>query len=72
MLRSIDVWYKLTKLIGKGGFGEVFIAKNEYGENIAVKVKKIHSDPGIMEKSSELFRSELEALYNLDHPNILK
>lgn len=25
-----------------------------------------------MEKSSELFRSELEALYNLNHPNILK
>lgn len=50
----------------------VYAARNDYGQILAVKCKKMLPDPDLMEKSKLLFRDELEALYNLNHPNIVK
>jgi hypothetical protein len=51
---------------------KVYSAKNEFGHILAVKCKKALADADLMEKSKLLFRDELEALYNLNHPNILR
>ena len=50
----------------------MYSAKNQYGQIIAIKCKKELADAELMEKSKLLFRDELEALYNLNHINILK
>ena len=64
--------YNLTKLIGKGAFGEVYLAtKNNTNQYFAVK--KIHE--GLLEeKQRKYLRNEvqiLEKLKKLKHPNII-
>ena len=64
--------YNLTKLIGKGAFGEVYLAtKNNTNQYFAVK--KIHE--GLLEeKQRKYLRNEvqiLEKLKKLKHPNIV-
>ena len=66
------VKYQLTNSLGKGSFGVVYALKNEYNQLLAIKCKKDLNDSEQMEKSAFLFRGELEALYNLDHKNIVK
>mmetsp|Transcript_47160 Transcript_47160/g.85143 ORF Transcript_47160/g.85143 Transcript_47160/m.85143 type:complete len:611 (+) Transcript_47160:142-1974(+) len=63
--------YSLDKLaLGEGGYGKVFIAKDEKtGRLVAVKkVTKIASD----KKRTEAFYTEIEIMKELDHPNICR
>src|ERR1043166_9014657 len=62
--------YDLIEEIGRGGMGVVYRA-TQHGSQRQVAVKMILAEqaatPGMMER----FRSEVEAVASLDHPNIL-
>lgn len=63
--------YELDKLaVGEGGYGKVFIAKDETsGRTVAVKkVTKVASD----KKRTEAFHTEIQIMKELDHPNICR
>ncbi|TNJ27384.1 Kinase, NEK [Giardia muris] len=60
--------YRLTAVLGKGAFGDVY-AGHGNDRNVAVKVVSLggHND-----KERELLRREAEILLSLDHPNVLR
>ena len=66
--------YILEKLIGKGGFGYVYLATSTtYQCQFAVKVGIITENDIIKrEKIKRSFESEFNALKKLDHPNIIR
>ena len=51
---------------------KVYLAKNNKNKLVAVKTKLSLVDTGLMKKSNQFFRGELEALYNLKHVNIVR
>ena len=56
----------LEKLIGQGGFGQVWRGKNETLKTIAIKI--LPKDKG----STEIEKTTLAWLQAMDHPNLLK
>ena len=63
--------YKLEKILGRGGMGAVYVGLNtETGERAAVKVL----NPVLSDDQSfrERFKSEVETLKKLLHPNIVQ
>ena len=64
--------YTATQILGQGSFGIVYLAQNNRNQTLAVKCKLMLNDYYLMQKSNALFRGELEALYNLEHPNIVQ
>lgn len=63
--------YQIEKLLGRGGMGAVYIGVHaESGEKTAVKVLAAHlsDDLGFRER----FKSEVESLKKLLHPNIVR
>jgi len=66
-----DKRYQLVRLLGRGGFSEVWLAKDSYTKlDIAIKVYA----PGQGMDSDGLadFSAELAGVYNLNHTNLLK
>ncbi|MDR1747183.1 MAG: protein kinase [Tannerella sp.] len=63
--------YRLTKLIGDGGFAYVWLAEDmRIEERCAIKIYKEHIlTDGIMDEHR--FRAIMRRLYNIDNPNIL-
>lgn len=62
--------YLVTKLIGRGGMGAVYLAEHpEIGRKVAVKVLAPHlgSQPGLAQR----FVAEAKAIARIDHPNII-
>ena len=63
--------YKLERILGRGGMGAVYVGLNfETGERAAVKVL----NPGLSDDAGfrERFKSEVETLKKLLHPNIVQ
>jgi serine/threonine protein kinase len=62
--------YRLMKLLGRGGYAEVYLAENKYlGVQTAIKVLKLRDlDP----LEQEQFRSEAKKMTTLEHPHIIK
>ncbi len=65
--------YRLTRLIGEGGMGQVYLARradNLYEQEVAIKL--MHA--GLKQAQSMLFRfsAERQILANLNHPNIAR
>lgn len=62
--------YEIVSLIGVGGMGEVYLAKNHTLAGMSVAVKRptdrLLSTPGLRDR----FSQEFEALTRLDHPNV--
>jgi len=61
--------YQLLEKIGSGGFGEVYLVKNDNGETLALKKP-------ISKESEKYFREKpqktIDTILQLEHPNIVK
>ena len=67
--------YRVTKLLGIGGFGRTYLAEERDRFNELCVIKEFNpSDIGIevLEKSKELFHREAAVLYKIQHPQIPK
>lgn len=63
--------YTLVRLIGRGGFSEVWLAQDKYtGLDIALKIYAPNG--GLDSDGIETFAGEIRRVYNLNHPNLLK
>ena len=63
--------YTLVRLIGRGGFSEVWLATDKYtGLELALKVYAPNG--GTDDTSIAIFSDEIRRVYNLSHPNLLK
>jgi serine/threonine protein kinase len=63
--------YKLTRLIGEGGMGSVYLAVDTVLER-QVAVKILHSHLCRSEEMRERFRNEAKTHGKLEHPNIVR
>ena len=62
--------YRVERLLGKGGFGLVYLAYDEELDRpVAVKVP--HAKLVCRPEDAESYRNEARAVANLDHPNIV-
>ncbi len=64
--------YSAFKILGRGSFGLVYLATTSENKRVAVKSKLYLNDFNLMNKSIQFFRGELEALFNMKHPNIIR
>jgi serine/threonine protein kinase len=68
--------YKITRIIGQGGMGSVYLADDLRLEGRLCAVKEVFHDPAIEEtirkQSREQFLREATVLARLDHPNLPK
>lgn len=62
--------WTLDRELGRGGMGRVFLGQDDSGQLAAIKVLSadLAQDPGFQAR----FRREIEALAQLDHPNIVR
>lgn len=68
--------YRLVRLIGQGGMGEVYLAQDtRLPRQVAVKVIRYEHQPypdtNALQPAERLFQREMKALSLLDHPHIL-
>ena len=68
--------YRLLRLIGKGGMGEVYLAEDtRIARQVAIKVIQAETtgypDPIASQEASRLFLREMKVITTLDHPHIL-
>jgi serine/threonine protein kinase len=61
--------YKIIKTIGEGGFGVVYLAEDNIGLRVALKV--LHSHIAADEMLAAYFKREAKALARLSHPHIV-
>eukprot|EP00188_Purpureofilum_apyrenoidigerum_P002205 Plantae.Rhodophyta-Purpureofilum_apyrenoidigerum.ctg2341.p1 GENE.Plantae.Rhodophyta-Purpureofilum_apyrenoidigerum.ctg2341~~Plantae.Rhodophyta-Purpureofilum_apyrenoidigerum.ctg2341.p1 ORF type:complete len:458 (-),score=72.01 Plantae.Rhodophyta-Purpureofilum_apyrenoidigerum.ctg2341:762-2135(-) len=66
---ALEKHYVLGPVIGKGGFGNVYKATNNAGEEVAVKVIEVERLPP---RDRKFITKEMEILPSLRHPNIVK
>jgi serine/threonine protein kinase len=63
--------YRLDRLIGEGGFGQVWrVQREQGGETIAIKV--LHLELVRSVDAMTRFQRELDAIERLDHPNVVR
>ncbi len=61
--------YRLTRLLGEGGFAEVYLGEHIHLKTrAAIKVQRTV----LTEEDREQFRREAQTVANLDHPNIVR
>jgi serine/threonine protein kinase len=68
----LDQRYRLERLIGRGGFGIVYLARDERLHDKPVVVKFLIGETRRDEWFRKKFRDEIEALSRLDHPGIVR
>lgn len=68
--------YRLTEMLGQGGFGRTYLAQDKarFNEACVIKEYLIPTKGGeyALQKSKELFQREAEVLYRINHPQIPK
>lgn len=68
--------YRLLRLIGSGGMGEVYLAEDpRIGQQVAIKVLRTETGPDpladVTQEAVRLFEREARTIALLDHPHIL-
>jgi len=68
--------YRLLRLIGSGGMGEVYLAEDtRINRQLAIKVVRMEATPypdaNATKEMARLFQREMRAITMLDHPHIL-
>ena len=63
--------YYLQKLLGRGGFSEVWLAKDAITD-LELAIKVYAPGTGMDEDGLQTFSKELTRVYNLNHPNLLR
>jgi eukaryotic-like serine/threonine-protein kinase len=68
--------YRLLRLIGSGGMGEVYLAEDtRINRQLAIKVVRMEATPypdvNATKETARLFQREMRAITMLDHPHIL-
>src|SRR6266566_8785394 len=68
--------YRLLRLLGSGGMGEVYLAEDtSINRQVAIKVIRTEASAypstDSAKESARLFQREVKAISGLDHPNIL-
>jgi calcium-dependent protein kinase len=69
--KELQELYKITKFLGEGSFGKVFMAENKSDPSHQVAIKiigKSHLSP----EDIKSIHDEVNILRKLDHPNIVK
>ena len=69
--QRLEQRYRLERPIGRGGFGIVYLARDERLHNKPVVVKFLIGETRRDEWFRKKFRDEIEALSRLDHPGIV-
>ena len=65
--------YRVTTILGQGGFGRTYLAEDLGRFNELCAIKELipsQSDTYFLEKSKELFQREAAILYQIQHPQI--
>jgi serine/threonine protein kinase len=63
--------YLLKKLIGVGGYSQVWLAEDSKSGNLEVAIKIFAPGQGLDDKGLELFSKEYALVFNLNHKNLL-
>jgi len=64
--------YLLKKLIGVGGYSQVWLAGDIKSGNLEVAIKIFAPGQGLDDKGLELFSKEYALVFNMNHPGLLK
>jgi serine/threonine protein kinase len=64
--------YRLSRLLGEGGFSEVWKAEDLMADEAIVAIKIYAPTKGLDEWGLRQFRNEFTLTYNLSHPHLLK
>ncbi|MBN9414569.1 MAG: protein kinase [Candidatus Eremiobacteraeota bacterium] len=64
--------YKVEKVLGQGGMGAVYLARDGSLGDKAVAVKEMRVTAGDDEGALKQFRQEAQFLANLEHPNLVQ
>jgi len=64
--------YLLKKLLGVGGYSQVWLATDAKSGNLEIAVKIFAPGQGMDDKGLELFSKEYSLVFNLNHPGLLK
>ena len=67
---TFDDHYTLIRLLGRGGFSEVWLAHDSYMD-IDVAIKIYAPGQGMDPNSIDEFRREITGVFQLNHPNLL-
>ena len=69
---EVETRYDLIKIIGEGGFGKVYYAKNKFSQT-EVSIKRINKSKNANLMFDNLtIKNEIDVLKSLSHPNIMK
>src|ERR1700704_4904803 len=61
--------YKIEKLLGAGGMGQVYLATDRMGRRVALKLLARHHDQD--KRHLARFAQEAQTVFTLNHPNIV-